>query len=100
MGCTCGNHVNEDGNSISRKPIHNDYQLDSSFVHLPPPPPSGKINGSSKMNDSVLFNHGFLSAHKYMLSLLQVTEDSLRIGSSTSTDENENHVDANEDGEG
>ena len=91
----------------------NQRPLDASFVHLSSPPsrtikndvnlvhvPSSKRNnikssgdGSNEKNyailndndyhDSPLFNNGILSTHKYMTSLLQVTEQSLGTHSAT-----------------
>lgn len=80
--CSCGNHVNENGDSVSQKPTHDEHQLDSSFVHLPSPPANiGSSSSSSKQrNDSILFNHGLLRTHQYVSSLLKVTEENLQLG--------------------
>lgn len=80
--CTCGNHINNNGDPISpRKTINYDHDLDASFVHLPYPPPAAPSSTSSPsklpLHDSTLFNHGLLRSHQYMSSLLTVTEENL-----------------------
>mmetsp|Transcript_15479 Transcript_15479/g.18868 ORF Transcript_15479/g.18868 Transcript_15479/m.18868 type:complete len:474 (+) Transcript_15479:112-1533(+) len=90
--CSCGNHVNKEGNpnllKTKQTPIQYDYQMDSSFVHLPRPPPSAfsgtnenfdmyPYMNDSAMNDSLLYNRGFMGAHWYMTKLLQVAEKNI-----------------------
>ena len=112
MICQCGNYIQDEETSTHSPHPGGQRPMDASFVHLSSPPrtfkndvnlvhvPSSKrkntnSNGesSSEKNhamlydnyyyDSPLFNNGILSTHKYMTSLVQVTEQSLENYSKT-----------------